>query len=277
MFNFIAMAENDIGHLFEGDSDSEDDDHVEIKYDTYTCPSNGSELSLALVKKHHSLWGEFIYNAARVIADYIDLGKIPCRGKSVLELGAGAGLPGILAALQGSSHLVLSDYGSVVDGDLIRAMDLNIEAVKDKVPNCRMHSVPYIWGRDTDILTSCLNVDDSGGDGDDREESPLRFDIVIMADCIFNRSEHKRLLWTMMQTLDRHKGVCYCSFSHHDPEKCDLDLVFFQLALDEGLRVEKMGEEKRQSYPFVEQDGLDEKRGWVYVYKISFQEGEEAV
>ena len=29
-----------------------------------------------------------------------------CRGKSVLELGAGAGLPSIMAALNGAKHVV---------------------------------------------------------------------------------------------------------------------------------------------------------------------------
>lgn len=41
--------------------------------------------------KHHSLWAEYVYNAARVLADMIDKNdQIKCQGKKCLELGAGA-------------------------------------------------------------------------------------------------------------------------------------------------------------------------------------------
>jgi hypothetical protein len=60
------------------------------------------------------------------------------------------------------------------------------------------------------------------------------------------------------------------TFSHHDPQKRELDLNFFTLAESEefGFIVEKIDEEVRQSYPFVEQDGMDEQRGVVYVYTL---------
>lgn len=57
--------------------------------------SNLSSIQLALVSKHHSLWAEYVYNASRILADYIDNGSISVQGKKCLELGAGAGLPGI--------------------------------------------------------------------------------------------------------------------------------------------------------------------------------------
>ena len=46
-----------------------------------------SKLKLALVSQHHSLWAEYVYNAARVIADLIDKDIIPCKQKKCLELG----------------------------------------------------------------------------------------------------------------------------------------------------------------------------------------------
>lgn len=44
-------------------------------------------LRLALVSQHHSLWAEYVYNAARVLADRIDDGRIHCRRMRCLELG----------------------------------------------------------------------------------------------------------------------------------------------------------------------------------------------
>lgn len=75
---------------------------IVIKFDKYErlhvdkdSGSNLSSIQLALVSKHHSLWAEYVYNASRILADYIDNGSINVRGKKCLELGAGAGLPGI--------------------------------------------------------------------------------------------------------------------------------------------------------------------------------------
>jgi len=44
-------------------------------------------LRLALVSQHHSLWAEYVYNAARVLADRINDGRIDCRRMRCLELG----------------------------------------------------------------------------------------------------------------------------------------------------------------------------------------------
>ena len=103
-------------------------------------------LRLALVAKHHSLWAEFIYNASRVLGDMIDFHtqnndllsvnddfnqfQIDCNGKTCLELGAGAGLPGVLAALNGASVVVISDYVNTDDKSLLKAIDINLEYVE---------------------------------------------------------------------------------------------------------------------------------------------------
>jgi nicotinamide N-methyltransferase len=59
----------------------------------------------------HPLWGHYLWNAARVFADYLDERRDTlCRGRHVLELGAGAGLPGLIAALNGAHRTVITDY-----------------------------------------------------------------------------------------------------------------------------------------------------------------------
>ena len=282
MSDFLEEEEDEVGGLgtLFPDSSSDDEPEDEIKYDTYVRPLTGDELSLALVKKHHSLWGEFIYNAARVVADYIDMGKIELeRGCHVLELGAGAGLPGVVCALHGAGTVVLSDYGSEFDRGLVKAMDLNIATFA--TAGCSLYSVPYIWGKGVDplLVPSLVTASSAGagagaGAGDDAANngSNKLFDVVIMADCIFNRSEHKQLCWTLVHTLDKSnpRAVCICSFSHHDPQYTEGDLNFLELAREAGLQCTLVGEEQRQSYPFVEHDGMDEKRGWVYVWAIKW-------
>ena len=63
----------------------------------------------------------------------------------------------------------------------------------------------------------------------------------------------------------------WVTFSHHDPQKKQLDLNFFTLAREEfGFSVTARGEQKRKSYPFTEGDGLDDERGYVYIVTLTF-------
>ena len=275
----VSNESNELGLLYNDDNDSiddiddviEDDDVKELreqfripraitlKFDYYTrvidTDTSPKELKLALVKKHHSLWAEYVYNASRVLADYIDTQKINCINKSVLELGAAAGLPGIIASLNGAETVIITDYGTDSEKDLIYAIDINIASIKQYITKATtVVGMDYIWGYSCDKFISF--------------NSGKLFDIVIMADLIFNRSEHRKLLKTLKMTLSQN-GECWCCFSHHDPHKRELDLAFFTIAEEEfGFIVSKEGQEQRQSYPFVEDDGRDNERGVVYIYKI---------
>ena len=71
---------------------------------SYRRPSDGQLVQL-VTSGRSPLWGHLVWNAARVIADYIDGNPALVLGKSVLELGAGAGLPAIVAALNGAKCL----------------------------------------------------------------------------------------------------------------------------------------------------------------------------
>ena len=60
--------------------------------------------------------------------------------KDVLELGAGAGLPSLVAALHGAQHVVVTDYP---DADLIANLRYNIEKC---IPagSCNIHAEGYL-------------------------------------------------------------------------------------------------------------------------------------
>eukprot|EP01038_Epipyxis_sp_PR26KG_P003953 gene3953-5669_t len=332
-----VIDDDDFGNLF-GNTYSEEnskDEEVIIKFDEYyrqvskettdmdsrlnmdycngdSTSNNESTkapscLRLALVSKHHSLWAEYVYNAARILADKIDCGEINCFDKKCLELGAGAGLPGLICALNGSSEVVISDYGNAQDYSLIYAIDINIKMVLPYCSTDKVFGVNYIWGNPVESLLDPLhNYQSVTSNGiqtdsfDQYKQSKLlnslelpptqyylsyftptseqnkmiisdesnKFDIILLADLIFNRSEHEKLLWTVKYCLKHEIGKCYVSFSHHDPLKKELDLNFFRLAKSEKFRFEVtfLEEQKRQSYPFTEKDGLDDERGIVYLY-----------
>lgn len=215
------------------------------------------ELSLALVQSHHSLWGEYVYNAARWMADLIDDRSLAVRGRHVCELGAGAGLPSIVAALNGAKTVVISDYGTDADVGLLRAIEHNI-AYAQPHSSASMHALSYIWGQPVDRFVDVL-----------AEYGSLKFDFVLVADCIFNRSEHRRLLSSIKGLLREGSGECAVTFSHHDPHKRELDLNFFALAREEfGFDVECVAQQERLAYPFLLGDNWDSERGFVYFYRL---------
>lgn len=59
----------------------------------------------ALIYTLHSNVTLARWNAARACATYLDEHRELYQGKRVLELGAGAGLPGIVTILNGSTHV----------------------------------------------------------------------------------------------------------------------------------------------------------------------------
>lgn len=69
--------------------------------------------------------GHLLWNAGRTISDYLEgNASALLSGRNVLELGAGAGLPGIVSAINGASTVVVTDYP---DPDLIENIAYNIE------------------------------------------------------------------------------------------------------------------------------------------------------
>lgn len=80
--------------------------------------------------------------------------------------------------------------------------------------------------------------DGRGQDGQAVDVSPSvrGFDIIIMADLLFNRSQHAQLLETCDGCLARSDAAeVWVSFSHHDPEKRELDMKFLELANLKGF------------------------------------------
>jgi nicotinamide N-methyltransferase len=108
-------------------------------------------------------------------------------------------------------------------------------------------------------------------------EEDAKFNLILLADLLFNRSEHEKLLRTVRDALAP-GGTAWVAFSHHDPQKAAADLRFFSLASDPalGLLARRVGQVHRPSYPFTEHDGLDNTRGVVHVYTLTRCDDESA-
>jgi EEF1A N-terminal glycine/lysine methyltransferase len=164
------------------------------------------------------------------------------RGKDILELGAGAGLPSLICALSGARTVVVTDYP---DAELIENLDQNIKNNLGSDLNC--HAKGYLWGADPLPLTNYV-----------REEGSLAgFDILILADLLFNHSEHAKLLATIQQTLKKSpESQALVFFTPYRPWLLDKDLAFFDLARNAGFVVEQIMEKVMDKVMFEEDPGV---------------------
>ena len=217
---------------------------------TFTRCSNQQNLTLSLVG-NHSLWAHFIWNAGMSMANFFDSNPSLVENKRVLELGAAAALPSLICALNSASKVVMTDYP---DPELISNIQLNVDTNLSLQEKENVHVLGYQWGEDVEPL---LNVIDG-----------QKYHIVIMADLIFNHTEHIKLLKTCQQILDPKDGVVYVSFTHHVVKWADRDMKFFSLATEYGFEIEKLGQEKWNCM-FPNDGGDEQVRSTVHKYKLS--------
>ena len=82
-----------------------------------------AQLGLTLLE--HSVMGQVVWPAALALGLWLQARADElCRGARVLELGAGAGVPGLVACAAGASHLLLTEG----DDSLVQLMAANCEA-----------------------------------------------------------------------------------------------------------------------------------------------------
>jgi nicotinamide N-methyltransferase len=79
---------------------------------------------------HHLFKGHHLWFGGRIISEYLESSSSSLiQGKYTLELGAGAGLPSLVAAIKGAATVVVTDYP---DPELIDNLRQNIQSC---VPN----------------------------------------------------------------------------------------------------------------------------------------------
>lgn len=238
---------------------------ITYKYESFELspPIHGfTSIPLRMVSKH-VLWGDHLWNGALWSARYIlDHPEIVHnlegdKSKSVLELGAGAGLPSLICALLGA-NVVVTDYP---DHELISNLEYNIDKLRNLVDanqkkvNLNITAKGYLWGSSIEHLISAYGL----------------FDIIILSDVVFNHSEHDKLLWSCKQCL-KEGGLVICVFTHYRPHLAHKDLEFLEKAQivqenDEWVfRVEKVDEIKMPDVMFPLDRGDADVRRTVHAY-----------
>ena len=213
------------------------------------------------------------------------------KDRTVLELGAGAGLPSIVAATLGARRVVLTDYP---DPDLVETMWRNVRGCEliprrakapqvngangvkettngmeegedeDEDEGLNIVVDGYVWGADPTKLLAHLD----GTYQENGVPAQKGFDVLILADLLFRHSEHGNMLKTIEQTLKKTRdSKALVVFTSYRPWLQHKDLAFFDLARERGFVVEKVLE-KKMDRPLFEEDPGDKEvlktvTGWV--------------
>ncbi|XBW34861.1 hypothetical protein QEN19_000428 [Hanseniaspora menglaensis] len=210
------------------------------------------EIKLKLVGTS-PLWGHLLWNAGIYTANHLDKYPELSKNKRVLELGAAAGLPSIIAGLNEATTVVCTDYP---DAELIQNIRDN---VKNYNKNNNVFVEGYIWGNEHGDIIKYLSADDK----------EKKFDLIIMSDLVFNHTEHHKLLKTGRELLAE-GGKILVVFSPHRPWLLQDDLQFFETCKEEpyGFKVEKIDLVNWKPM-FEEDDETIEVRSRVYSFYLS--------
>ncbi|KAF9045666.1 hypothetical protein BDZ89DRAFT_1007885 [Hymenopellis radicata] len=216
---------------------------------SYT-PPNGIPIHIRTPDTQPSNWAlhaSSIWTSSRFLADHIDLLNISSTPIRVLELGAGAGLPGItIAQTYPHVQVVISDYP---DPELIKTLSDN---VLKNIPHGNAHAVAYAWGSDTLPL---------GGE----------FDMIIAADTLWNPDLHPFFIRTLSETLSFSPTAVVHLIAGLHTGRYTLE-AFLKAATSAGFTLEKVlemesnGRERREwDVHRAENEPEDEKerRRWV--------------
>ena len=181
------------------------------------------------------------------------------QGKTVLELGAGAGLPGLVAARSGASQVIITDYP---DADLIENLAYNIETSQQPSrPPRNTVAQRYLWGSHVGPLLAHLPDPNRG------------FDVLLLADLLFNHHCHEALVSTVLKTLARvPSALALVFFTPYRPWLLDKDLAFFDLCKENGLSVLELVRIEVDKVMFEEDRGDELLRRTIFGYELRWKE-----
>lgn len=149
-----------------------------------------------------------VWDAAVVLCMYLELGAVELKGKKVVELGAGTGLVGIVAALLGA-HVTITDREAALE-----LLSANVDA--NLPPRCRRLAVvsELTWGQGLERFPE-------GG-----------FDVVLGADIVYLEESFPALLRTLEYLCSERSVVLLACRIRYERDRAFLRMLGRGFAVD---------------------------------------------
>ncbi|PGH23082.1 hypothetical protein AJ80_02856 [Polytolypa hystricis UAMH7299] len=207
----------------------------------------------------HPLYGNLLWNAGKTVAHYLEEHAAEwVEGKDILELGAAAGVPSMVSSIKGARTVVVTDYP---DPDLVENMRINGTACEPLINGSSPLKVEgYKWGDSPEIVLGHLPSPSAG------------FDVLILADVIYNHPQHHNLIASVQKTLKRSPdAVAFVVFTPYQPWLFDKIVAFFPLAESSGFVVTKIFENTTDRPLFENDPGDETLRKTVFGYELKWK------
>ena len=239
----------------------------------------------------HSLWNSSLLLAELIERDSLELLdarskrerededrlSFNVRGKKCLELGAGTGLPSIMASLLGAKEITVTDYPSEVILSVLRAnvaantipdlsplaRNTNVADHMDVSSPVRLHLQPgVVFGHEWGVLT------------DDFSQSNCHaYDRLFVCDCLWMPWQHFTLLASIAHFLaDNAEARCWVLAGFHTGREKMRDFFRADTLLPNGLEVERIWESecdgKEREWSWDREDDISERKRWLAVASL---------
>lgn len=198
--------------------------------------------------ENNSLFAHHIWKSCVLLCKILLENPTLVKDKLVLELGAGHGIPSIVASLIGA-RVTASDYP---DEDIIKTLKHNFQ-----VNDVDVQVIPHVWNTNSSFTK--------------------QYDIIIMADTLWMVNQHDNLIADLLLFLKPRGKVIGTAGLHSG--QCCLD-KFFGKAKSAGFLIEELipvrlpigiglGENKEWQVVHNVIDQPMERNRYIFKYKLS--------
>ena len=230
------------------------DDGRVIRVKVHTRFDNSSESKFVRLSSGDgmNLFVDDIWPGSLALSEYLCRNSYLVKGKTVLELGAGAALPSLVAAALQALRVVITDYPAT------RVIENIRELISDNGFEDNVCAIGHIWG-ETSNIKDLLHVN-----------SNKKFEVLILAELLWRDTYvyHEELLQSV-SSLMAINGVAYVSFCHRPclAHSEDNDMEFFDLALSKF----DLGREKLYEFSTIDSvsGGGDAVTVQIYSLRLS--------
>jgi nicotinamide N-methyltransferase len=218
-----------IGSLFADDKDQdEQDDHPERLIQVVTV-GHDQTYTLSLPPDVGTLFAHCVWSGSLYLSDFLArCAKDFLLHQKTVELGAGTGLPSLVALAHGSDLSILTDYpDELVLQSLRETVGLNWDAICDRRTPYFPRPPPvavvgHDWGTSVDpVVREAMRL----SHGVDKSN----FDLAILSECLWMHRSHAALARSVDQLVHPKHGRVVLTYAHHVPGYEEEDDAFFEL------------------------------------------------